>query len=94
VTAVDVDVRRALDLVLGVGQLEPVARERGAGDRDEGLAGAEEAGVDGHELRTTALVVEEDLTDLADLVPVAAVRRGSHDAASVLGVKHVASCWW
>ena len=46
------------------------AREAGALERDEGLAGPEEAGLGGDPARVARLVVEVDLPDPPDLAPV------------------------
>jgi hypothetical protein len=64
------DPRGALDLRLVVGDTDLVALDGRLVQRDERLGGAEQAGGDGDPLRVAGLVVQEDLADLADLVPV------------------------
>ena len=79
------DLRSVLHRGLVVGQGDPVTGELGARHRHEALVGAEETGVDRDPGGLVGGVVVVDLTDLADLVPVAVVGGGpDHGAQLVL----------
>src|SRR5207248_6350937 len=63
---VPVDIRGALDLVLGHGKYDPLAVELGSVDRREAMPGTEQAGFHENPQWLPRLVVEVHLADLAD----------------------------
>jgi hypothetical protein len=71
-------VRSVLDQLLGHGQHELVAADRGAVERGEALGCAEHAGAHGHPGRLAAALVHVELADVADLAAVG-VDRGQTD---------------
>ena len=83
--------RSVLDLGLRVRQVEVIALNPGALERNEGFGGAEQAGVDRHPGRLTGLVVEVDLAHGADLVAVAVVGLAGTGCQNIVNGKHVQS---
>jgi hypothetical protein len=84
------DARGALDGVLVEGHPDRVALDRGLLERHEGLGRAEQTGADGDPLRGAGRVVEIDLTDGAELLPVGADGDGLavDEALNLVGGEH------